>query len=51
MELVDEKIKKEHVQLAKDRDDMIAFLTKTLESRNDELADLNDRYMGLQVLK
>ena len=43
------KVKQEYEQIAKDRDEMVAFLQKTLESRNDELADLNDRYIGLQV--
>jgi len=44
------KVKQEYEQITKDRDEMVAFLQKTLESRNDELADLNDRYTGLQVI-
>ena len=43
------KVKQEYDQIAKDRDEMVAFLQRTLESRNDELSDLNDRYVGLQV--
>lgn len=49
LELIDAKVRQEHEQITKDRDEMVAFLQKTLESRNDELADLNDRYTGLQV--
>ena len=49
LELMSGKVKQEYEQIAKDRDEMVAFLQKTLESRNDELADLNDRYIGLQV--
>ena len=36
------------MQLVQDRKEIVEFLKKSLEQRQDEIADLNDRLLGLQ---
>ncbi|XP_035683625.1 cilia- and flagella-associated protein 157-like [Branchiostoma floridae] len=37
--------------MSEDKKEIVSFLKKTLEQRNDEIADLNDRLVGLQQAK
>ena len=39
---------KKYNQLVQDRKEIVEFLKKSLEQRQDEIADLNDRLLGLQ---
>ena len=43
-----EETEKKYGQLERDRRDVINFLKKSLESREEEIADLTDRLSGLQ---
>lgn len=45
------KTEDEYYHTVKDRDEMVAFLKKSLEQRADELADLHSRYLGLLQTK
>lgn len=38
-------------QLTTDKKEIVSFLKKSLESRGEEIADLNDRLIGLQQVK
>lgn len=44
-----EMVKEEYKQIEKNQADMTEYLQVQLQDRSDELADLNDRYVGLQV--
>jgi len=39
---------KKYTQLVQDRKEIVEFLKKSLEQRQDEISDLNDRLLGLQ---
>lgn len=45
------EFKSRYDQMGTDKKEIVAFLKKQLEQRQDEIADLNDRLVGLQQAK
>ncbi|XP_064648997.1 cilia- and flagella-associated protein 157-like [Lineus longissimus] len=51
LELANGKFKNQYDQMGSDKKEIVSFLKKSLEQRGDEIADLNDRLIGLQQAK
>ena len=51
LEVANGEFKSRYDQMGTDRKEIVAFLKKQLEQRQDEIADLNDRLVGLQQAK
>ncbi|KAI8514481.1 hypothetical protein Bbelb_070720 [Branchiostoma belcheri] len=51
LDISNDEFKSQYEQMSEDKKEIVSFLKKTLEQRNDEIADLNDRLVGLQQAK
>lgn len=51
LEVGNGEFRAQYDQMATDKREIVAFLKKQLEQRQDEIADLNDRLVGLQQMK
>lgn len=51
LEVMNGEFKSTYDQMGTDKKEIVAFLKKQLEQRQDEIADLNDRLVGLQQAK
>lgn len=51
VEIANQEFHKQYDQLQVDKKDIVQFLKKQLDSKNDEVADLTDRLRGLQQAK
>ncbi|XP_074654771.1 cilia- and flagella-associated protein 157-like [Tubulanus polymorphus] len=51
LEIGNSKFKEQYDQMGQDKKEIVSFLKKSLEQRGDEIADLNDRLIGLQQAK
>ncbi|XP_033116447.1 cilia- and flagella-associated protein 157-like [Anneissia japonica] len=51
LEVASSQFQAEYGQMSTDKKEIVSFLKKQLEQRQDEIADLNDRLVGLQQAK
>lgn len=51
LEVANGEFKDKYDQMTTDKKEIVSFLKKQLEQRQDEIADLNDRLVGLQQAK
>lgn len=51
LEVANGQFKEKYSQMSDDKKEIVSFLKKSLEQRGDEIADLNDRLIGLQQAK
>lgn len=51
LEVSNGQFKDKYVQMSTDKKEIVSFLKRSLEQRGDEIADINDRLIGLQQAK